>query len=310
MVFKFAMRSIFFSSLVLMGACGHKKDHHHDEGAAETPPVARSFDSFRLTSAESIQIENFCESLSGFFADYQKTYLPEAEFKEEPFSDKKKCGGGIDSGDGKVFFQLNFALTKDDSEIHLAAPVTIYFDESSGLFSIKSNGLEKINGTTFDSLNWAVGNDKALLSSIGDGLKDLNPTYIKWVNLDRKELSIFGRPYSEFLTAITTGFSTNENKSSAIAPTLKFKLEPNAKDKGKVSFVAIAPEYFKKSEGSEDSTFLSCKDIVCLNASGIEYSISLNIITFRTSTLKSLESNVTASTTQQFSIAISGFPEN
>ncbi len=315
MFYKNLLNILAVSSFILLGSCGHRNSDHHDDKLPIAEPHARSIDSFKLTSVADSSVDTFCDNISDFFSDYQKRYLPDVEFKPQAFSEKKKCGGGVDVGDSRILYKFTFDLLKGDQSIELSALVTLKFDSQSGLFTVLVDRITRDNEKVSEDLDSVLNSEKYLLPIYGDALLDLTKTFSAWAEIEKKDLLIFGKPYSEFLVALSDAFAADENKSSAITPTLKFKLEPSqsSKAKGKVSFVGVAQDYFKKSTdaSSEDAgTFLNCKDLACLNTSGIVYSVSLNVITFRTPSVTTVEGALPVSNFKQFSIAISGFPGN
>lgn len=167
-----------------------------------------------------------------------------------------------------------------------------------------------MDGLSNSSLDAVLTSGEAWTENFGDGIKDLDKTFHAWLDVEKKDLLIFGRPYSEFLTALETSFSSDQNRSSAITPTLKFKIGPTSRVKGEVKFIDVAPDYFKKEQGADKAMFLGCEDLACLNSSGVTYSISLNTITFRSAPIVSNESGISTSTTKEFSIAVQGLPAN
>jgi hypothetical protein len=230
----------------------------------EPSPKTKALDYSMLSASSfsSLAWDQKCQGVKDFVRNFVQTYLDSKSQTEFEVDD---CAVYTSNPDF-VVFQPRAKLISGDSVLPFTIQIQAKFDEVD--FSLDATSVSLEPRFT----------DRDLLV-FGANLSNFKDTLADWVlKVSDSEVSVFGRPYSEYAAKFAEKFGPNSEGLKIEKNPMVFKLIPKQGQPGKgtVEFVSIDPAIFSKvsSDGTTIETpFLGCTSIGCLNSSEISYNL-------------------------------------
>jgi hypothetical protein len=257
-------------SAILMGAvgftaCSKSKDDDPETkdpiglvGKAEVLPL----DGAKWASFMSIPWEKRCEGIQDAVETFQKNNLTGFVIAPRPKSGFPACmvmWSNVETAEES--YEYRFRLSKDgkdfDFDLRMSAGprirpniglVTIFFIKGDSSVVVDSK-LEELN-------------------AVHTNFRHLDKTLDQWSAQEDVEAKIFGRPYSQYLSEISSTFR-DQGGFILKNPDIKMKLTMDAKvpGKGTAEFLEADSAAFSPERGP----LLGCNDFNCLKGSTVEF---------------------------------------
>lgn len=246
-------------------ACSKSKDDKPETkdpiglvGKAEVLPL----DGAKWASFMAIPWEKRCEGIQDALETFQRNNLPGFVISARPESGFPACMvTWADISTSRENYDYSFRLSKDgndlDLKLHVEAGAKLY--RSAGLVTVE---WKKADGTVY------VESNNNELNALHPNFQHLDKTLDAWYAKDDIDATIFGRPYSQYLSEIGVAFG-DQGAFIQKNPDIKMKLvmDSTTPGKGAAAFLEADDAVFSPERGP----LLGCNDINCLKGSTVKF---------------------------------------
>jgi hypothetical protein len=255
-----------FSSLSLNISCS--KDHDTKQANEQQTKALE----LHVKPLAETSVERSCSELYDALKDYSATYLSGAEvIAGEGFFD------GCDQlyAFGSFDFNMGFTLKNTQTSLGLQISIMRRIDSNRNLIGTMVH-LSRVS-TDKREVFVPIESDKLL----GENIVHLKSTLEAWASPSNKPIFVFGKTEADYNKQVVSIFGIGTAREFLDEPGLKIELVPSTEDNGQgsVKFLNVDSSYFKidPSSSLNDTKFLDCPDVACLNE-GVTYEITGNII--------------------------------